>query len=286
MSDTPNNSPPFPGMDPYLEAAPIWPDFHDAFAGEIRAELNALLPPPYYARLQARPEIGITLSGERVRRIIPDISVVRRQLRESPVAYATAPAAVMEYPRQQATPTIDLRIPSDPLMHRFIEIRDSQRNHKLVTLIEIVSPSNKQPGPDRRAYEAKQMEILSSDANLIEIDLLRGGQRLLPYPELEAVVYDLAPDYLVLLNRSALREGYWMDFSLYPVALREPLPCILVPLAGDDADVLLDLQVAFNRAYRDGPYTRMVDYTVEPDPPLRSEDSPWADQLLRAAGLR
>lgn len=286
MSDTPANSPPFPGMDPYLEAPSIWPDFHDALATEIRAELNALLPPPYYARLQSRPEIGITLSGGRVRRIVPDISVMQRHLRETPVAYATAPVAVLEYPRQQATPTIDLRIPSDPVLHRFVEIRDSQRNHKLVTLIEIVSPSNKLPGPDCRAYESKQMEILSSDANLIEIDLLRGGQRLLPYPELEAAVYDIAPDYLVLLNRSALREGYWMDFSLYPVALREPLPCILTPLAGGDPDVLLDLQVAFNRAYRDGPYTRMVDYTTEPDPPLRAEDATWADQLLRAAGLR
>jgi hypothetical protein len=134
--------------------------------------------------------------------------------------------------------------------------------------------------------KSPHMEILSSDANLIEIDLLRSGRRLLAYPELEAAVYDQAPDYLVLLNRSALRAGYWMDFSLYPISLREPLPCILVPLAGDDPDVLLDLQVAFNQAYAGGPYTRMIDYTVEPDPPLRAEDAAWADQLTRAAGLR
>jgi Protein of unknown function (DUF4058) len=31
---------PSPGMDPYLEAPDIWPDFHDAFAGEIRAALG------------------------------------------------------------------------------------------------------------------------------------------------------------------------------------------------------------------------------------------------------
>jgi hypothetical protein len=127
------------------------------------------------------------------------------------------------------------------------------------------------------------MEILSSDANLIEIDLLRGGQRLLPYPELEAAVYDLAPDYLVLLNRSALREGYWMDFSLYPISLREPLPCILVPLAEDDPDVLLDLQVAFHQTYAGGPYARMVDYTADPEPPLNTEDAAWAGQLLAAS---
>jgi hypothetical protein len=41
---------PFPGMDPYLEAPPIWPDFHDAVAGQIRAALNQTLRAPYYAR--------------------------------------------------------------------------------------------------------------------------------------------------------------------------------------------------------------------------------------------
>lgn len=286
MNDTPANSPPFPGMDPYLEAPDIWPDFHDRIATTISSMLNALLPERYYARLEKRAELGIVMQSSARKRIIPDISVIRHQMREAPVAYAAAPVAVIEFPRQEATPAVEFRVPADPVLHRFVEIRDSQRGHKLVTLIEIVSPSNKLPGPDRRAYESKQMEILSSDANLIEIDLLRGGQRLLPYPELEAAVYDLAPDYLVLLNRSALREGYWMDFSLYPTDLREPLPCILVPLAGDDPDVLLDLQVAFNRTYAGGPYRRMVDYTADADPPLDAEDAAWADQLLRAAGLR
>ncbi len=50
---------PFPGMDPYLESPDIWPDFHDALASEIRAVLNQTLPPPYYARLEMRPEVGI-----------------------------------------------------------------------------------------------------------------------------------------------------------------------------------------------------------------------------------
>ena len=50
-----------------------------------------------------------------------------------------------------------------------------------------------------------------------------------------------------------------MDFSLYPISLREPLPCILAPLTGDDPDVLLDLQLAFNQAY------------VNPFPPKETE---------------
>jgi hypothetical protein len=43
----------------------------------------------------------------------------------------------------------------------------------LITLIEIVSPSNKRPGIDRRAYLRQQRDVLESDANLVEIDLLR-----------------------------------------------------------------------------------------------------------------
>ncbi len=219
---------PFPGMDPYLEARDIWPDFHDALVNAIRVDLNTSLPPPYYARSQKR---------------------------------------AIAQPRTEATAGVKLRVHTDPFQHRFVEIRDTSRNHKLVTVIEIVSPANKQPGPDRRSYEAKQREILESDANLIELDLLRSGERLLLYPELVSVIEQMSPDYLVLLNRSADRRDTWIDYTLYPVGLRESLPCNPVPLIGDDPDVLLDLQVMVNRVYREGPYARLIDYATAPHPP-------------------
>ena len=278
---------PFPGMNPYLEAADTWPDFHDALANEIRVELNRVLPTPYYARLQKRLELGLVLEGGALHRIVPDSTVLRRTLHEpSPAWEIGTTATVPRQPRIEATPSIDLRVRTDPIQHHLVEIRNARRDHRVVTVIEIVSPSNKAPGPDRRSYEVKQSEVLSSDANLIEIDLLRSGRRLLPYPEMVAVVDDLNCDYLVVLNRSVLRQGDWMDYTLYPVNLQEPLPCILIPLAGQDPDVLLDLQVVTGRAYEGGAYSRVVDYLVEPEPPLSSEDSAWADQLLRAAGLR
>jgi hypothetical protein len=275
---------PFPGMDPYLEAPDIWPDFHDALAAAIRAQLNASLPTPYYARLQKRPELGVILETGSTHRIIPDVTVLRH-LRPAPPAGAPG-VAVLEHVRTEATTGVEVRVQATPFQHRFVEIYDAERGHKLVTLIEIVSPSNKHPGPDRRAYTAKQRDVLDSDVNLIELDLLRRGRRLLPYPDLDLAVDTLAPDYLVLLNRSALRQSYWMDYVLYPVRLREPLPCIPVPLAGQDPDVLLDLQVAVNRVYREGPYARAVDYAGDPEPPLDEADAAWADERLRAAGLR
>jgi hypothetical protein len=107
-----------------------------------------------------------------------------------------------------------------------------------------------------------------------------------PYLDLEEAVHHLNCDYLILLNRSSLRTGMRMDYTLYPVNIREPLPCILVPLAGDDPDVLLDLQMAVQQTYVEGPYLRAIDYTISPDPPLDDDNATWADAVLRAAGLR
>ncbi len=70
-------SSPFPGMDPYLEAPHVWPGFHHKFASELSTELNGVLPVPYYAELEMRPELGIVeQEGER-QRIVPDVTVVR-----------------------------------------------------------------------------------------------------------------------------------------------------------------------------------------------------------------
>jgi hypothetical protein len=267
-------------MDPYLEAPDIWPDFHESLATTIREQLNAVLPAPYYSRVQMRPEAGVVLEAGALHRIVPDVVVVRHA--EKPGASGT----VVAEPRTEITPGMEVRVRTDPFRHAFVEIRDPARGHKLVSLIEIASPANKRPGPDRRAYEAKQQEVLESDANLLEIDLLRSGRRLLPYPDLEEAVHELRCDYLVLLNRSARRSGTSMDYTLYPIDVREMLPCVPVPLAGSDPDVPLDLQAASDRTYRGGPYWRAIDYTKGPEPPLEAEDASWAEELLRDAGLR
>lgn len=273
---------PFPGMDPYLEAPDIWPDFHDALAGEIRRALNRTLPSPYYARLVMRPEVGIV--GEEAKRpLVPDVTVQRSTNRERPSAEAGV--AVLDAPRTTASQSISVRVDVEPLRHQSVEIRDGSRGHALVTLIEIVSPSNKRPGVDRRAYLEKQREILDSDASLIELDFLRKGDRLNVFPAALDAISQLqpTPDYLVSVNR-AWERGAKLHFELFPATVRDPLPCIPVPLREGEDEVLLDVQFVFQQAYDSGPYTRgAVDYTRPPEPPLSSEDAAWAQQLLRSA---
>ena len=276
---------PFPGMDPYLEAPDIWPDLHDALAAEIRGALNLSLPSPYYARLEMRPEVGIVDECSAPRRIVPDAAVAHGPRPVTP----TGGLAVPESPRIEISPSLEVTVRAEPLRHAFVEIRDPARGHRLVTLIEFVSPSNKRLGVDRRAYLLKQREVLDSDANLIELDLLRDGDRLLANLLLVDTVAQLepAPDYLVLVNRASLRIGDTTAYQIFPVLLAEPLPCLPVPLRQGQAEVPLDLQFVFRRAYDSGPYQRgLVDYSAPPRPSLRGEAAAWAANQLRHAGIR
>jgi hypothetical protein len=277
-------SSPFPGMDPYLEAPQIWPGFHHKFASELSTELNGLLPAPYYAELEMRPELGIVeQEGER-QRIVPDVTVVRHP--NLPKAPGDGAVAVVERPRRDISPSIDTAMSVGKIRHHFVEIRDPSQGHKLIALIEIVTPSNKRAGPDREAYGFKQREVLESDANLIELDFVRAGRRILPTVDLKNLIKTIKPlpAYLVLINRAWQRTSFSTRYQIFPVGLREWLPCIPVPLKRGEDEVSLDLQFVFNRAYNTGPYRRgAVDYARRPPAPrLDPEDAAWAAELTRA----
>src|SRR5262245_2961849 len=83
---------PFPGMDPYLEAPGIWPDFHERLANQTSGQLNRELPAPYYAKLEVRLETGIVEEEEGRHRIVPDVAVVRRPRPPAPGALQTQDA--------------------------------------------------------------------------------------------------------------------------------------------------------------------------------------------------
>lgn len=273
---------PFPGMDPYLEAPDIWPDFHQALAGEIRGLLNSKMPAPYYARLEMRPEVGIVEEEGYTRRIIPDVAVVRPPGRGS----GAGTTAVLDTPRVELSKFYEFTLLDESIQHQFVEVRDASRGHKLITLIEIVSPTNKRRGADQDSYRQKQREVLASDASLIEIDLLRSGGRLIAEPGLDSLVSRLSPppDYLVIVTRAWRGGETGRGYQVFPATVRELLPCISVPLRQGENEVLLDLQYVFNRAYDEGPYRRgAVDYRSPPNPPLAEEDQAWAAGLLKAS---
>jgi len=284
----------FPGMDPYLEDPAVWPDFHNAFAGDMRAALNAVLPRPYYARLESRPEVGIVDEDES-RRIVPDVGIVR--LRHNPPTRPSRSASVAlaeRRPRTERTESLRIAISDEPIQHHFVEIRDASRGHALITLIEIVSPSNKRRGEDRNSYRTKQREVLDSDASLIEIDsdaslieidLLGAGELVVASPPVVAAleVGQRRDRYLVAVSRAWERTPT-PDFELFPFGLHDSLPCISVPLREGEDEVLLDLQHVFDQSYDTGPYELgAVDYTEPPPVPLTDDERAWVRERIAAA---
>jgi hypothetical protein len=64
----------------------------------------------------------------------------------------------------------------------FIEIVDIRSGRRVVPVVEILSPSNKTPGPGRDLYLKKQDELRAGRISLVEIDLLRCGHRVMCAP--------------------------------------------------------------------------------------------------------
>ena len=254
----------FPGMDPWMEDPPLWPDVHESLIVYLRAQLQPLLRGRYVAAIEQR----LYVEGPD-RRVAPDIWI--RQSRQPTLATgAVAALAEVDEPLVADLEAIEVH-------ESYIEIRALHSGKDVVAVIEVVSPSNKHAGPGRDSYLAKQQEVLASTAHLVEIDLLRAGQHVLAMPEWLARSR-ASYDYLVSINRSV---GHRDRFQFYPRRLRERLPRIRVPLAGDDPDVPLDLQAGLARVYEDGAYDEQIDYGKPCHPRLSSEDQAWAAELLR-----
>lgn len=176
--------------------------------------------------------------------------------------------AAAEFLTVQIRPHFIAKIDEHVYIHErlsFLEIRDRQ-TMRIVTVIELLSPSNKQPGPDREQYVAKRSELLRSSVHFVELDLLRGGPRM-PMEDLPEC------DYYALVGRvdERPRAGVW------PFQLHDPLPVIPVPLVAPHPDARLDLKQVLDRIYDAAGYEDYI-YDREPRPPLVREDANWARQ--------
>lgn len=260
---------PFPGMDPWLEQH--WGDVHQALVTYARDELQEQLPDGLLARMQERVMVE-SLDNE-PRSIYPDVRVVEQRPGGKASAASHTSAAVAE-------PTL-VHFPSEPAIEGYVEIVEVGAHGRVITVLEVLSPANKTPGAAQAQYRRKQQELAAAKVSLVEIDLLRAGQRVLNLGP-EDVPADCRTTYQV-----CVRRGYRRDVGeIYRITLRDRLPRIRVPLRKDEADVVLDLQLLVDQSYRKGRYGISIDYRRPPEPPLEKDDAAWADELLRSKGLR
>jgi Protein of unknown function (DUF4058) len=252
---------PFPGMAPYLEHPALWPSVHTRMIVTMASLLRPNIRPRYVASVEER----VFIEGPEHQRS-PDVMVHRvPKARRGP-----KPAGGIATPLVVEAKDMEVHQP-------YIAIMDRHRDLEVVTVIELVSPTNKAAGPGRDSYLSKRQEFRDSDCHLVEIDLLRRGRPIMSVPK--SLAEGAKPfDYMACVNRSHARHR----FELYPIRLRDPLPTIGIPLAEPDSDAPLAIQTALELVYEDGDYILRMPYDKPCKPRLSPADQEWATECWSA----
>jgi hypothetical protein len=247
----------FPGMDPFLEAQE-WEDFHTRLMTAFSDRLSPSVEPDYLVRVERRVYVeAVGVEPETMRRA--DIAVV---------AVDSGPASgLRSHGAGKITAECELPMPIER-QETYLVIRDRE-TMKVVTVIEVLSPSNKRRNGDgRREYLTKREEILSSPTHLVELDLLRGGMRL-------PVVGSLPPgDFYAIISRVKRRPRC----EVYAWTLHDQLPSIPIPLKQGDDDAVVPLQEVFDTVYQRARYDLSVKYDATLDPPLNEAELQFVTQ--------
>jgi hypothetical protein len=262
-------------MDPYIEACGLWEDFHGALIYEIKSVLAQVVPERYLVRSGERSYVVLVeQEGKKTHPFLPDVSLTTPRGRRKPTRKG---GGTLVEPADENEPVTMRAFIEEEHRESFIEIYEVAPEQRLVTTVEVLSPSNKRPGtPGWDLYQRKRQSLLLGKVSLVEIDLLRGGQPMAMEPRPTS-------DYHVLVSPEWLRP----QAALYSFSTRDPLPTIPVPLRRGEPAPLLALGPLLAGVYDRARYDLSLDYgTAPPEPPLPPETAAWLEELLRAQGLR
>jgi hypothetical protein len=157
----------------------------------------------------------------------------------------------------------------DGLHKTYLEVR-RRTSWDVITVLELLSASNKQPGRGRRLYLRQRQRVLPSPTHLVEIDLCPGGTSM------PIIAPAIRSDYRILASRSDGRP----DATLYPFGLWDPIPAFSVPLHGGATEPRVDLEQRLMTCYGRAAYHLRIDYRLDAIPPLRADDRDWACALV------
>ncbi|MEM8504636.1 MAG: DUF4058 family protein [Cyanobacteria bacterium P01_D01_bin.1] len=259
---------PFPGMDPYIENAALWPNVHGRLIVAIANALSPQLLPKYQPIIEE--SVYRTASVDSVMIGRPDVAIQKTEA----LSVEYQPAVALMSPVVSPV-VVELPIATD-IRQRFIEIRNVA-NQEVVTVIEVLSPANKK-GDGRAQYQRKRDRLLESQANLIEVDLLHKGDAMpMIGPTNEA---DILSHYRILVSPVELRP----QALLYPFNLSQSLPQVAIPLRADDRakglTPTVDFQDLLNQVYEVSGYQFSIDYSQPPQPGWEPAESTWIKETV------
>ena len=244
----------------------FWRDVHARMLVYAADQLNGELPADLSAGVDER--LVIDVEEEEPRTYLPDVAISESW--ENPVGPALVPAGVAV---EAAKPIV---VDRGEHKLRRLEITDS-RGH-VVTVMKVLSPSNKLDAKHRLLWDRKREENLAAGVSFVEIDLVRAGDWTLPEHDGLLRLPAGRVCYAVSATRPVLRRRH----EFYRCPLRERLPVIRIPLRRGERDAALDLQALVDAAYVHGRYGKKIAYAKPPEPPLPPEEAAWAREVLAA----
>jgi Protein of unknown function (DUF4058) len=251
---------PFPGMNPYLEHPSLWAGIHHRIITAIANELGPKLRPKYIVAIEERV---YEVSGDMALLVgVPDVSV--QSLPQAPQSPASNLAvAVKTQPTEVLLPLPEI------LTEAYLEIH-AVETEEVVTIIEVLSPKNKQVGIGRLQYETKRLKILGSATHFVEIDLFRQGNSM------EMVGDFDQSHYRIVVSHSETRP----KAQLYSFNLRDKIPEFPVPLKVGELEPTIDLKSLLDEIYDRGSYDLRIDYSRPPIPALSESDMVWVSKIF------
>lgn len=256
-------APPFPGMNPYLENPDLWPEVHSRLIVAMADALNPQLIPTYRAAIDQR--VYGSQGSDSLLVGIPDVTVEQRS-QTSDTESDKGTVAVMPPPSSPVKVTVPMPI---EIRERYLTIK-AVATGEVITVVELLSPSNKRAGAGRNSYEEKRRAVLSSQSHLVEIDLLRKGEPM------SLATGRVNGDYRILVSRSEQRP----QADLYAFNLRDEIPRFPLPLQETDQEPMVDLKLLLDQVYERAGYEVVIDYAQAPVPPLAAKALEWVQQFI------
>ena len=248
---------PFPGMNPWLENPTVWKGIHQRLITSLADILAPQLEPRYFVAVETHTYISASPTLP-IQSRYPDVSILK--IKESAAAYMATDEPPMPL-------VIDLPLP-EPYEEPYLEVR-LVPGGEVITVIELLSHTNKRAGDERRSYLEKRAALIDSDVHFIEIDLLRAYAPM-PYTE------HLAADYRIFIRRRELgRKAH-----LYVFSVRQAIPTFPLPLLPGALEPRVDLGAILQDLYDRARYKLVIDYTQPPAPALTDADAVWAADCL------
>jgi hypothetical protein len=224
---------------------PGWEGVHHLWITELLRWVKPRLPEQYRAFIGSAPLLAIGGPPER-----PDLGV--RQWSSDPGSEPAPGAALPSGDAMQIEPDEEIAVATfDPVTALFVG-----RHGRLVSVVEVISPRNKDRPVSRNSYLARYLSYLMGGVHLVLIDVHR---RPLSFSFADGIAKELQMAQPALPTPSAVSYrvgepaaagGRMLAIWRRPFSIGQPLPTIPLPLT-EELSVPVELEPTYQAAAAD-----------------------------------